>query len=179
MCFFAFFSFFCSSCCTRILCSSFPMESIIEGASLRSSIAARPAAEWTGASLEELVERSLQDPSVFVFGELIALPGFQSLPPRHAATVRLFAFGTLLDHNPESHLPLSPALHSKLAKLSAISLVLRTGAVPISFEALAQATGSMFIQFYLMDYHFSFMICHGDLSHILNLFIGRSNRKTA
>ena len=115
------------------------MESILDGLALNIYLSSQRPEDLTGEPLAILVSRILQDPGVYVFGELIALPGFKTLPEQLAKTVELFAYGTIEDYQPSIHGSLTDAQITKLKKLSIISLVLRSGAVSVSYEVLAAA----------------------------------------
>ena len=115
------------------------MDSILDGTKLKSLIATKSVEEWQGEALIGLIDQALEDPNLFLFGEIIALPGFSQLPSDVVRTVELFAYGTLQDHDPSRDAPLSAARHQKLRKLSVISLISASPNDIVTYEQIAGA----------------------------------------
>ena len=70
------------------------------------------AKDKTGRPLEEIVDRVLSQPEIFVFGEFIELPNVQQLGPqsKHLKTLNLFAYDTIAKYkkSPNDYLQLKP-----------------------------------------------------------------------
>jgi COP9 signalosome complex subunit 7 len=113
------------------------LERHYDGVAIKAVVATAVANGWTGAALVPAVEQALDDPQIFVFGELLQLPAFSSLPEQLRALVELFAYGTLKEYDPAHHGSLAEHRRQKLRKLSVISLTQERGVVPISYAELA------------------------------------------
>ncbi|KAI9164443.1 hypothetical protein H9P43_008294 [Blastocladiella emersonii ATCC 22665] len=88
-----------------------------------------------GAASADLVAKVLEAPGVYVFAELMELAPIQQLATTHpkvAATLRVFAYGTLADYKAQQAdlLPLTPAMHHKMRLLTLISLAHATRVLP-------------------------------------------------
>ncbi|XP_052578565.1 LOW QUALITY PROTEIN: COP9 signalosome complex subunit 7a-like [Peromyscus californicus insignis] len=97
-----------------------------------------------GASLATLIHQVLEDPDVYVFGELLDMPDVRELAESDfASTFRLltvFAYGTYADYFEARNLPpLTKAQKNKLRCLSVVTLAAKVKCIPyaVLLETLA------------------------------------------
>eukprot|EP01134_Creolimax_fragrantissima_P000264 CFRG0264T1 len=94
-----------------------------------------------GDALARIVTDAINTPSVFAFGELLALPSVQALQRTHPevyAALEVFAYGCLSDYREGVNLPsLTPNTLLKLRLLTIVS-VASSGAQSISYTRLAK-----------------------------------------
>jgi len=91
-----------------------------------------------GTACVQLVGQVLDNPSLYVFGELLDMPNVQALadgPPAHAAAyelLKIFAYGTWKDYTARAAQlgQLSAAQATKLKKLSVVSLATASKSLP-------------------------------------------------
>jgi COP9 signalosome complex subunit 7 len=113
------------------------MEADMGGSALEQFCALAKSSNGRACGL--IVSQVLSTPSVFVFGELLAMPNLQALRGTenepHLRQLEMFAYGTYSDYRsaPEGSLPaLKPAALHKLRMLSILALAQSRREVPYS-----------------------------------------------
>ncbi|XP_017471244.1 PREDICTED: COP9 signalosome complex subunit 7 isoform X2 [Rhagoletis zephyria] len=95
-----------------------------------------------GAKLLDVVRQVLEAPSIYVFGELLALPNVQELKDgphiKYYNTLNLFAYGTYKQYRqqPSEYLELTATMQKKLQHLTIVSLAIKNKCIP--YEVLLE-----------------------------------------
>ncbi|XP_067627238.1 COP9 signalosome complex subunit 7 isoform X2 [Eurosta solidaginis] len=95
-----------------------------------------------GAQLLEVLRQVLEAPSIYVFGELLALPNVQELKggphAKYLNTLNLFAYGTYKQYKqqPGEYLELTALMQKKLQHLTIVSLAIQNKCIP--YEVLLE-----------------------------------------
>ncbi|XP_011184384.1 COP9 signalosome complex subunit 7 isoform X2 [Zeugodacus cucurbitae] len=96
----------------------------------------------TGLQLLDVVRQVLEAPSIYVFGELLALPNVQELKvgpnSKYLNTLNLFAYGTYKQYRqqPGEYLDLTATMLKKLQHLTIVSLAIKNKCIP--YEVLLE-----------------------------------------
>uniref|UniRef100_A0A0K8VSP2 COP9 signalosome complex subunit 7 n=1 Tax=Bactrocera latifrons TaxID=174628 RepID=A0A0K8VSP2_BACLA len=96
----------------------------------------------TGSQLLDVVRQVLEAPSIYVFGELLALPNIQELKDgihsKYLNTLNLFAYGTYKQYRqqPGEYLELTATMQKKLQHLTIVSLAIKNKCIP--YEVLLE-----------------------------------------
>ena len=101
------------------------------------------AKDKTGRALEDIIDRVLTQPQIFVFGEFLDLPNVQQLgsQSKHLKTLNLFAYGTITEYKrrPGDYLQLKEAQLRKLELITIADMASKQAVVP--YDSLKQVLG--------------------------------------